>query len=272
MVLEWIGGFVLLAGLGMTVGGSLPIGLGLAVLGVVIASIRVLDQWDRGLVLTLGKYTKTLGPGLNFVIPFIQTVIPVDMRIRTVDVRKQEVMTKDNVPVSVDAVIYYKVEKPEEAVLEIQDYAYAVAQYCQTALRDVIGNSTLDEALTEREKLAVEIKKLVDKETTEWGVDITAIKMQDIALPEQMKRAMARQAEAEREKRSTIILSEAEVAASSNLAKAASTLGQSPGALHLRTLQTIADISSDPSQKIIFVTPIEVLDAFKGFVGGGKKK
>ncbi|MEK6924450.1 MAG: slipin family protein, partial [Candidatus Micrarchaeota archaeon] len=237
------------------------------VLVLVLASIKIIDQWERGVILTLGKYSYTIGPGVNFVIPVLQRVMKVDLRIKTIDVPKQEVMTKDNVPVHVNAVVYFKVSRPEDAIIKIEDYAYAVSQYAQTALRDVIGNTNLDEVLTEREKIAVHTKSIVDKETEEWGVDITAIKMQDIELPADMKRAMARQAEAEREKRATIIMSEGEVTASGNLSKAAATLSKAHGAMHLRTLQTISDVSSDKST-IIFVTPIEVLEAFRKF--GGK--
>jgi len=231
--------------------------------------IKIIYQYERGVVFTLGKYSGTIGPGLNFLIPFVQTMQKVDIRIKTVDIPKQEVMTRDNVPVMVNAVVYFKVNKPEAAVLEIEDYLYAVAQYAQTALRDVVGNSDLDFVLTERDKAADSIKELVDRETEGWGVDITAIKLQDIELPADMKRAMARQAEAEREKRGTIIMSEGELAASGNLAEAAKRLATTPGALHLRTLQTLADVSSDQSNTIVFLTPIEVLRAIEGFGGTG---
>jgi len=180
-------------------------------------------------------------------------------------------MTKDNVPVSINAVVYMRVINPEKAVLKIQDYVYAVSQYGQTALRDVIGNKELDAVLTERMEIADEIKKLVDKETDEWGIDITAIKIQDIELPVDMKRAMARQAEAERERRATIIKSEGEVVASKNLSQAAATLARAPGALHLRTLETLADISSDQSNTIVVPLPMEFLKAVEGFAKAKKK-
>jgi regulator of protease activity HflC (stomatin/prohibitin superfamily) len=190
----------------------------------------------------------------------------VDTRITTIDIPKQEVMTKDNVPVYINAVVYMRVEDPVKAVLKIAEYKYAVAQYGQTALRDVIGNKSLDELLTNRQEVADEIKDLVDKETAEWGIDITAIKIQDITLPDNMKRAMARQAEAERERRGVIIKSEGEVQAAENLIKAAKLLEKSKIAVHLRTLQTINDISPDPNSKIIFLVPFEVFE----FVKGGK--
>ncbi len=235
---------------------------GIVALFFIFSSVRIIREYERGVVLTLGKFTGVLQPGLNFVIPIIQTVYVIDTRITTVDIPKQEVMTRDNVPVYINAVVYMRVEDPVKAVLKISNYYYAVAQYGQTALRDVIGNRDLDDLLVNREKIAEEIKQLVDKETAEWGIDITAIKIQDITLPDNMKRAMARQAEAERERRGVIIKSEGEVIAAKNLAKAAEILANTPGALHLRTLQTISDISGDPSTKYVLCLPVEVLESF----------
>ena len=231
------------------------LGILLAILLIILSTIEVLDQWQRGVVLTLGKFAYTMNPGLNFAIPLLQQVIRVDLRIQTTDVPKQEIMTKDNVPVLVNAVVYFKVERPEDAVMKIQDYAYAVTQYTQAALRDVIGNNELDTVLTERDKVADAIKVNVDKDTSEWGVDITSINIQEIELPAEMKRAMAKQAESERERRSMIIKSEGELSASKNLSNAAAMLSKANGALHLRTLQTITDIAADPSEKIIIVVP-----------------
>ncbi len=237
--------------------------IGIIVILILAYSVKIIAEYQRGVLFTLGKYSGILNPGLNIIVPVIQWAKIIDMRITTIDIPKQGVMTKDNVPVYVNAVIYMRVEDPEKAVLKIKDYKYAVSQYGQTALRDVIGNKTLDEILTDREGVAEEIKKIVDTETAEWGVDITAIKIQDINLPENMKRAMARQAEAEREKRGVIIKSEGEVTAANNLAKAAKILSSTPGALHLRTLQTISDVSGDPSAKFVFFLPVEVLEAFE---------
>jgi regulator of protease activity HflC (stomatin/prohibitin superfamily) len=236
-----------------------------------LSAIKIIMEYERGVMFTLGKYSKTLNPGLNIIIPVIQSMRKVDTRIKTVDIPKQEVMTRDNVPVSVNAVVYMRVISPEKAVLKIQNYVYAVSQYGQTALRDVIGNKELDFVLTERDKIADEIKMLVDKETDEWGIDITAIKIQDIELPVDMKRMMARQAEAERERRATIIKSEGEVAASKNLMNAAAMLGKSPGALHLRTLETLTDISSDQSNTVVIPLPMEFLKAVEGFAKMVKK-
>lgn len=243
--------------------GALPL---LAIVGifVFVAAVRIVRQYEEGVLLTFGRYTRDVKPGLNIVIPVLHTLITVDKRITTVDIPKQEVMTRDNVPVAVNAVVYFRVQNTKDAILEIQNYTYAVAQYAQTALRDVIGGITLDTLLVERESIANDIKQLVDKETDKWGVDITAIKIQDVELPVDMKRAMARQAEAEREKRATIILSSGELEASENLKKAAENLSKSAGGMHLRTLQTLSDVSADQSNTLVFVTPIEVLRAIEG--------
>lgn len=234
------------------------------VLGVLLAlaSIKIVDQYERGIVLTLGSYSYTLQPGLRFVIPIIQRVIRVDIRITTSDIPQQEVITRDNVPVGINAVVYFQVVRPEDAVLKIQDFSYAVTQYAQTALRDVIGGVELDTLLTERQKLADEIKAIVDKETVDWGLDVTAIKIQDIELPADMKRAMAKQAEAERERRATIIRSQGELSASENLQKAMEKMAKS-GGISLRTLQTIEATTANPANTIVFALPTEILAGFK---------
>jgi regulator of protease activity HflC (stomatin/prohibitin superfamily) len=244
-------------------GGFLPILFFAAILALM--GIRIVMEYERGVLFTLGKYSRVMSPGLNVIIPIVQSMRKVDTRIKTVDIPKQEVMTKDNVPATINAVVYMRVIDANKAILKIQDYVYAVSQYGQTALRDVIGNKTLDAVLTERKEVADEIKEIVDKETDEWGIDITAIKIQDIHLPADMKRAMARQAEAEREKRATIIKSSGEVTASENLKNAANNLASGPGALHLRTLQTLADISADQSNTIVVPMPMEFLKAVEGF-------
>ncbi len=220
-------------------------------------------EYEKGLVFTLGKFSGTRGAGLTYIVPMLQRLEKMDMRIKTIDIPKQEVMTRDNVPVAIDAVIYFKVDNPEAAYLEIQDFIFAVAKYAQTALRDVVGQSSLDFVLTERDKIADKIKEIVDEETETWGVDITSIKLQDIELPADMKRAMARQAEAERDKRATVIMSEGELTASSNLAAAAKKLSATKGALHLRTLQTLSDVSSDPSETDVYIVPMELLRALE---------
>jgi regulator of protease activity HflC (stomatin/prohibitin superfamily) len=242
---------------------SLPV---LFIFYLVISGIKIIDQYERGIVLTLGKYSYTLEPGLKIVIPILQRVIKVDIRISTADIPQQEVITKDNLPVGINAVVYFRVVKPEDAVLKIQNFTYAVTQYAQTALRDVIGGVELDTLLTERQKLADEIKALVDQETTEWGIDVTAIKIQDIELPADMKRAMAKQAEAERERRAVIIRAHGELTASENLKAAMKQLSES-GAISLRTLQTIEATTANPANTVIFALPLEVLEGFKKLSG-----
>ncbi len=229
---------------------------------LILKTLIVIDQFERGIVLTLGQYSGTLQPGLNILIPILQRVIKVDMRITTSDIPQQEVITKDNVPVGINAVVYFQVTKPEDAVLKIQDYTYAITQYAQTALRDVIGGVELDTLLGERQKLADEIKTIVDKETTDWGIDVTAIKIQDIEVPADMKRVMAKQAEAERERRATIIRSQGELSASENLNKAMGMLSQS-GAISLRTLQTIESTTANPANTVVFAIPIDIIEGFK---------
>ena len=232
---------------------------GIFVLGFLIfASVKVVYEYQRGIVFTLGKFGGVRGPGLTLILPLLQEMRIVDMRITTTDVPKQEIITKDNVPVMANTVVYFRVEKPDDAIIKIEDYHFAVSQYTQTALRDVVGNSELDVVLTERENIADNIKKIVDAETSEWGVDISSIKIQEIELPAEMKRAMAKQAEAERDRRATVIKSEGELQASQNLMKAAANLSKSEGALHLRTLQTIAEIAADPSEKIVIFLPTEL--------------
>jgi len=225
---------------------------------LLFSSIKQLYQYERGVVFTLGKFSGTRNPGLTLIFPVIQTMRKVDMRIKTADVPRQEVMTKDNIPMLVNAVVYFKVVRPEDVVIKIEDHVYAIRQYTQAALRDVIGNHELDFVLSEREKIANSIKEIVDAETSGWGVDVESIKIQEIELPAEMKRAMAKQAEAERERRAMIIASQGELSAAENLRQAAETLAQSAGALHLRTLQTIRDIAADPSEKIVLFVPSDI--------------
>ncbi len=235
-----------------------------------LGGLRVINQYERGVVLTLGKYTSTLTPGLRWIFPGIQTMIKVDMRITTVDIPRQEAITRDNVPVGINAVVYFRVEKAEDAVLKIKNYRYATSQYALAAMRDIVGGLELDTLLTEREKIAADIKKVVDEETDEWGIDVTAIKMQDIELPAGMKRAMAAQAESEREKRAIIIKSEGEIKAAENLSIAAQTLSSIPGGMSLRTLETIDKLQPDPSKTVIFALPVEIMEGFKKLLSKNK--
>lgn len=237
-----------------------------------LGGLRVINQYERGVVLTLGKYTGIYQPGLRWILIGIQRIIKVDMRITTIDVPRQEAITKDNVPVGVNAVVYFKVERAEDAVLKVENYTYAISQYALAALRDVIGGVELDTILTERERIAADIKKMVDTETAPWGIDVTAIKIQDIELPASMKRAMAAQAETERERRALIIKAEGELKAAENLQKAAGILGAVPGGLSLRTLQTIDKLQPDPSKTVIFAVPVEILEGLKSLITERKKK
>ena len=235
---------------------------GVALVGIILMSLlrglRVLNQYERGVIFTLGKFTGIRNPGLTFIIPILQKMRKVDLRLKTAEVPRQEVMTRDNIPMLVNAVVYFKVIDPEAVIIKIEDYIFAIRQYTQAALRDVIGNNEMDSVLTERLQIAEAIKEIVDNETSDWGVDIESIKIQELELPAEMKRAMARQAEAERERRATIIASQGELAAAENLRDAAEKLAATPGALHLRTLQTIRDIASDPSEKLILFLPSDL--------------
>ena len=240
-------------------------GLGISIFLIIASGLKLLYQYERGVVFTLGKYSRIKEPGLRWIIPIIQTMRKVDIRIKTADVPRQEVITKDNIPILANTVVYFKVEKPADAIIKIEDYEFAVKQYTQAALRDVVGNVELDFVLTEREKIAESIKKIVDDETADWGVNIESIKIQELELPAEMKRAMAKQAESEREKRAMIITAEGELKASENLRKAAENLSKNPAAIHLRTLQTIRDIAQDPSEKIVLFLPSDISDIVKKY-------
>jgi len=242
----------------LSVGACILVTLAIIVFTLAVRAVRLIYQYERGVVFNLGKFQGIREPGLTFIIPFIQNLRKVDMRIKTAEIPRQEVMTKDNIPMLVNAVVYFKVIDPETVIIKIEDHVFAIRQYTQAALRDVIGNSEMDFVLTEREKIADSIKKIVDAETSAWGVDVESIKIQEVELPAEMKRAMAKQAEAERERRAMIINSQGELSASENLAQAAETLARSSGALHLRTLQTIRDIAADPSEKIILFIPSDL--------------
>lgn len=236
------------------------------VLVIVLISIRQVNQYQRGLKFTFGKFTGIMEPGWRLVWPIIQFYRKVDMRLKAVDVPDQKAITRDNVSVNVNAVIYYSVFSAELAILQIEDFQYAISQYAQTTMRNIVGEATLDELLANRDKIADRIKEIVDKETDAWGLKVHNVELKDVSLPENMERTIAKQAEAEREKRAVIITSEGELAASQNMAQAARVLAASPGALHLRTLQSINDISSDQSNTVVFTVPMEVLKAFEGFV------
>ncbi|MBN2251758.1 MAG: slipin family protein [Candidatus Altiarchaeota archaeon] len=225
--------------------------------------IKIVKEYERGILLAFGKYEGVRGPGLNFIIPIYHRLVKMDLRVLTLDVPKQEIMTKDNVPVKINALVYFRIKDPKKAFLEVEDYVYAVSKYGQTSLRNVCGEATLDELLSERKKLAENLRKIVDEATDAWGIDVTMIELMDVELPQDLKRTMARQAEAEREKRATILKAEGEVIASKNLALAADKLYRVPGALHLRSLHSLNDIASDQTNNVTFFVPLEILRALE---------
>ena len=237
----------------------------------ILSGIKVINQYERGVVLTLGRFTGLRDPGLRVVVPIFQRLIRVDVRSMPIDVAKQEIITKDNVTAGVDAIVYIRVINAPKAVLETTNYVYATSQFAQAALRDITGNFELDELLSKREEISQRIKEIVDSQTDQWGVDVEAVKIQNIELPSDMKRAMAKQAEAERERRSNIINAEGERAAAETLAEAARIISSTPGALNLRTLNTIERISTEPSQKTTMLFPIELIDAVRD-IGTGLNK
>jgi regulator of protease activity HflC (stomatin/prohibitin superfamily) len=238
-----------------------------AIVIFVLSGIKVVNQYQRGVVLTLGKFSGVREPGLRIVLPVIQTMTLVDIRSTPIDVPKQEVITRDNVTVGVDAVVYFRVVNAPKAVLETTNYIYATSQFAQAALRDVTGNVDMDDLLAKREEISQQIKEIVDAETDKWGIDVENVKIQNIELPGDMKRAMAKQAEAERERRSNIINADGEKQAAKTLAEAAEILATTPGAINLRTLNTLERISTEPSQKTMMLFPVELIDALRG----GKK-
>ena len=232
---------------------------------IILISIRQINQYERGLKFTFGKFTSIMEPGWRLVFPIIQSSQKVDVRVKAVDVPDQNAITRDNVTVKVNAVIYYKVSNAEKAVIEVEDFRYAISQYAQTTMRNIVGEVTLDELLSSRDKIADRIREIVDKETDNWGLKVQNVELKDVSLPADMERTIGKQAEAEREKRAVIINSEGELAAAENISKAAQMLAGTPGALHLRTLQSINDISSDQSNTIVYMIPVEALRALEGF-------
>ncbi len=239
--------------------------LGAVALLVLIISIKQINQYERGLRFTLGRFTGIMEPGWRIVIPIFQGYSKVDMRVKAVDVPDQKAITRDNVSVTVNAVIYYRVDSAEKAILEVEDFRYAISQYAQTTMRNIVGEVSLDELLANRDKLAERIREIVDKETDAWGLKVNNVELKDVSLPADMERTIAKQAEAEREKRAVIINSEGELAAAQNMMEAARMLSSVPGALHLRTLQSINDLSSDQSNTVVFTVPLETIKAFEGF-------
>ncbi|MDD2391640.1 MAG: slipin family protein [Bacilli bacterium] len=231
---------------------------------LILSSIKQINEYERGILFSFGKFTKILEPGWRMIIPIFQSYRKVDIRTKAVDVPEQETISKDNVSIRINAVIYYKVFDASKAILEVENFYYAVSQLAQTTMRNIVGSVTLDELLSEREKISSEICRVIDEATDNWGIKVENVELKDVSLPEEMKRVIAKAAEAEREKTAVITKAQGEVEAASNLAKAAEILGNSPGSLHLRTLSTLNDVSSDQSNTIIFAVPLEILRAIDG--------
>lgn len=231
----------------------------LGLLFIIPLFLKQINEYERGVIFTMGKYSSILSPGWRVVVPIFQRVMKVDMRVKAVSEPDQEAITKDNVSTRISVVIYYKIKDASKAILEVENYRWAISQLAQTTMRDVIGDVTLDELLSKRDEVASKIRQVVDITTETWGIEVQSVALKDVVLPENMKRTMAKQAEAERERRATIINSEGEVIAAVNLAKAARLMAETPGALHLRTLNSINDISSDQSNTVVFAVPLEVL-------------
>jgi len=237
--------------------------LWIAIFFLIISSIREIKQYERGVKFTFGKFTSLTQPGWRLVIPILQKMTKVDIRVKAVDVPDQEAITEDNISITINAVIYYKVSDASKAILEVENFYYAISQLAQTTMRNAVGEVDMDTLLKNREKIAENIQKLIDAATDPWGVKVESVELKDIVLPQDLKRTMAKVAEAERERKAVIIKAEGEVQASNNLAKAAKTLSESTGAMHLRTLQSVNDISSDQSNTTIWMLPIEVLRAIE---------
>jgi regulator of protease activity HflC (stomatin/prohibitin superfamily) len=230
---------------------------------LVLISIREVKQYQRGVKFTFGKFSGLIQPGWRIVIPIFQKMTKVDIRVKAVDVPDQEAITEDNISITINAVIYYKVADAAKAILEVENFYYAISQLAQTTMRNAVGEVTLDMLLKNREDIATKIQTIVDKATDPWGIKVESVELKDVVLPQDLKRTMAKVAEADREKKAVIVKAEGEVIASENLRKAAETLARSPGALHLRTLQSVNDLSSDQSNTTVWMMPLEVLRAIE---------
>ncbi len=239
----------------------------LSVIGIIViyilSGLKVVKEYERGVKFTLGKFSGIMNPGLNIVVPILQSWQRVDIRTKAVDVPDQDAITKDNVSLKVNAVLYYKVADSKKAIIEVEEFNYAVSQLAQTTMRNVVGEVSLDDLLSQRDSVSKRIREIVDKATDPWGIKVESVELKHVELPEQLKRTIGKEAEAEREKRAVIIKAQGEVTASTNLAKAAKMLASGPGALHLRTLQTLNDLSSDKSNTIVLGIPLEILRAFE---------
>ena len=246
--------------------------IGIIVLIILFLGLKVVKEYERGIRFTLGRYTGIMTPGLCFVWPIIQTYQRVDIRLKAVDVPDQDCMTKDNISVNVNAVLYYKISDAEKSILQVEHYNYATSQLAQTTMRNIVGEVELDQLLSNRDEVSAKIRIIIDKATDPWGIKVESVELKDVVLPQDLKRTMSKQAEAEREKRAVIIKAEGEKIAATNLAAASRLLTASPGALHLRTLQSLNDISSDQSNTIVFALPLEVMSGFANMASTVTKK
>ena len=237
----------------------------IAIVVLLITCLKQINQYERGVKFTMGRFSAVLNPGWRVIIPIFQTMRKVDIRVKAVDVPDQECITKDNVTVKVNAVIYYKVADSKKAIIEVENFYYAISQLAQTTMRNIVGEVDLDTLLGERDRISDRIQEIVDKATDPWGIKVNSVDLKDVVLPENMQRTIAKQAEAERERRAVIIKAEGEVIAADNMAKAAHILSSSTGALHLRTLHSLNDLSSDKSNTVVFAIPLEVLRAFESY-------
>jgi len=236
------------------------------------AAIKVVREYERGVIFRLGRLVGAKGPGIFFIIPLIDQLVKVDLRVMTMDVPKQELITRDNVPVTVDAVVYFRVMNAEDAVTQVENYVMATSLISQTTLRSIVGQSELDELLTHRDKINEALQKIIDEKTDPWGIKVSAVEIKEVVLPEELKRAMARQAETERERRAKIINAEGEYQASTKLAEAAKIISQNPIAIQLRYLQTLSDIAAENATTVVFPLPMEIVRAFSVLAGDSEKK
>ncbi len=236
---------------------------GLLLASIAYSAVKIVNEWERGVILRLGRLVGAKGPGLFFIVPIADKMIKVDLRVVTLDIPSQEAITKDNVTIKVNAVAYFRVVEPADAVIQVEDYRRATWQIAQTSLRSVLGQVELDELLTQREKINEQLQHIIDEQTEPWGVKVSIVEVKDVELPETMKRAMARQAEAERERRAKIIHAQGEQQASTELARAARVIGSEPATIQLRYLQTLTEIAVEKNSTIIFPIPIEFFKAFE---------
>jgi regulator of protease activity HflC (stomatin/prohibitin superfamily) len=240
--------------------------IGIILLFLLFSAIKIVQEYERGVIFRLGRFVGAKGPGLFFILPFIDRMMKVDLRVVTLDVPAQEAISRDNVTLKVNAVVYFRVLDPGKAIIQVEDYRRATWQIAQTTLRNVIGQSELDELLAHREKVNDELQRIIDDQTEPWGIKVSLVEVKDVELPQTMQRAMAKQAEAEREKRAKIIHAQGEFAAAQQLAAAAEVIDQQPATLQLRYLQTLTEIATERNSTIIFPVPIDIFTAFSGLL------